>query len=142
MRNKSIHSVALGMLLLAAALAQQPQANPPAGQAPAAQTAPATFKAEANLVIVNVTVKDKSGKPIEGLRAEDFTVREDGKPQKIAVFEYQSISTVPEPPPQVTLEDQLKLPEAPKTTITSSTPGKIQYHNKRLMVFFFDFSSM
>ena len=116
---------------MAAALAQTPSA--PAG---------VTFKAEANLVIVDVTVKDKSGKAIEGLRPEDFTVREDGKPQKIAVFEYQRISSVPEPLPEITLEDQFKLPEAPKTTITSSTPGKIQYHDKRLMVFFFDFSSM
>ena len=47
-----------------------------------------------------------------------------------------------EPPPTLTLDDQLKLPEDPKTTITSSTPGQIQYHDKRLLVFFFDFSSM
>ena len=47
-----------------------------------------------------------------------------------------------EPPPALSLDDQLKLPEDPKTTITSSTPGHIQFHNKRLLVFFFDFSSM
>ena len=67
---------------------------------------------------------------------------EDGKPQKISVFEYQRISSKPEPPKELTLDDQFALPEAPKTTITSSTPGQIQYHDKRLMVFFFDFSSM
>ena len=48
----------------------------------------------------------------------------------------------PEPPPVLTLDDQLKLPEAPKTTITAEAPGKVQYHDKRLLVFFFDFSSM
>jgi VWFA-related protein len=42
----------------------------------------------------------------------------------------------------LTLDDQLKLPEDPRTTITSSTPGRIQFHDKRLLVFFFDFSSM
>ena len=79
---------------------------------------------------------------MEGLKAEDFTVLEDGKPQKISVFEYQRISSKPEPLKQLTLDDQFALPEAPKTTITSATPGQIQYHDKRLMVFFFDFSSM
>src|ERR1035438_5676884 len=106
-----------------------------------AQTAP-TFKANANLVIVNVSATDKAGLPVAGLKAEDFTVLEDGKPQKVSVFEYQRISSKPEPLNQLTLDDQFQLPEAPKTTITSATPGKIQYHDKRLMVFFFDFSSM
>lgn len=101
-----------------------------------------TFTSNSNLVIVDITAKDKSGKPVEGLRAEDFTVLEDNKPQKISVFEYQHITAEPEPPEPVTLDDQFKLPEAPKTEITAATPGKIQYHDKRLMVFFFDFSSM
>jgi VWFA-related protein len=105
------------------------------------QQGPAIFKTTSSLVIVDVTA-DKSGKPIEGLRVEDFTVLEDGKPQKISVFEYQKISTTPAPPPPITLEEQFKLPEAAKTTITAANPGKIQYHDKRLMVFFFDFSSM
>ncbi len=48
-----------------------------------------TFKANTNLVIVDVTAKDKAGMAIEGLKAEDFTVLEDGKPQKISVFEFQ-----------------------------------------------------
>jgi len=41
-------------------------------------------------VIVDVTVKDKSGKAIDSLTENDFTVLEDGKPQKIAVFEVQN----------------------------------------------------
>ena len=106
-----------------------------------AQT-PVTFKANSNLVIVNVTAKDKGGLPVEGLKADDFTVLEDGKPQKVSVFEYQRISSKPEPLKELTLDDQFQLPEAPKTTITSASPGQIQYHDKRLMVFFFDFSSM
>ena len=65
-------------------------------------------------MIVDVTAKDKAGRPIEGLHAEDFTVLEDGKPQKISVFEYQHISTEPEPPEQLKLDDQFKLPEAPE----------------------------
>ncbi len=74
------------------------------------------FSSSSNLVIVDVTVKDKSGKPIGGLKAGDFVVTEDGKPQKISVFEYQKLSSDPEPPPTLTLSDQLKLPDAPKTS--------------------------
>jgi VWFA-related protein len=101
-----------------------------------------TFTSNSNLVIVDATVKDKSGKVIEGLTQDDFTIFEDGKPQKVAVFEFQHLTMQSEPPPALSLDDQLKLPEDPKTTITSSTPGHIQFHNKRLLVFFFDFSSM
>ena len=101
-----------------------------------------TFTSSSNLVIVDVNIKDKAGRPIDGLKPEDLIVLEDGKPQKIAVFEFQKLSMIAEPPPTLTLDDQLKLPEDPKTTITSATPGRIQYHDKRLLVFYFDFSSM
>jgi VWFA-related protein len=102
----------------------------------------AKFTTNSNLVIVDVTVKDKSGKPIEGLKADDFQIFEDGKLQKTSVFEFQKLSQEAEPPPTLALSDQLKLPEAPKTSITAETPGQIQYHDKRLLVLFLDFSSM
>ena len=47
-----------------------------------------------------------------------------------------------QPPPTITLSDQIELPKVPVTAITAESPGQIQYHNKRLLVFFFDFSSM
>src|ERR1051326_1111457 len=114
---------------------QQPQPATPDNGTP-------IFRTRTNLVTVDVTVRDKSGKPIEGLKASDFAVLEDGKQQKLSVFEFQKLSTEPEPPPPLTLADQAELPKAPKTTITAEAPGQVQYHNKRLLVFLFDFSSM
>jgi TonB family protein len=43
------------------------------------------------LVIVNVTARDTSGNPIEGLTANDFVITEDGVPQHIMVFEFQKV---------------------------------------------------
>lgn len=133
---------ALAFLTVSSLGQQAPQK--PAATPPTVQTADGTvkFTATRNLVIVDVTVKDKSGKPIENLKQSDFTVSEDGKPQKVEIFEFQKLTDMPEPPPLVSLSDQIKLPEAPKTTITAEAPGQVQYHDKRLLVLFFDFSSM
>ncbi|MBI4903267.1 MAG: VWA domain-containing protein [Acidobacteria bacterium] len=123
---------AIALLLVASLAGQQPGNDPGIPK----------FTSTTSLVVVDVSVKDKSGKVIEGLKQEDFTVLEDGKPQKIGVFEFMQLSSEPDPPPPLSLNDQLALPETPKRTITVQKPGEVQYHNKRLLVFFFDFSSM
>src|SRR5437016_5937084 len=45
------------------------------------------IKVTSNLVSLDVIVKDKKGKPITDLKAEDFTVSENGVPQKIEFFD-------------------------------------------------------
>jgi len=105
-----------------------------------------TFRANTNLVIVNVAVKDKSGKPIEDLKKEQFTLLEDGKPQQISVFELERLNG-----------DTLPPLEVPATTLKSRGPGEIkaapapepappvkadQLKDRRLIAIFFDLSSM
>ncbi|MBZ5614208.1 MAG: VWA domain-containing protein [Acidobacteriia bacterium] len=45
-----------------------------------------TIRANTRMVMVDVVVTDKKGQPITGLKAEDFTMEENGKKQKIATF--------------------------------------------------------
>ena len=51
-----------------------------------------TFKTETKLVVVNVSVKDKSGKPVTTLKKEDIEIYEDGVKQDLAVFELEQLS--------------------------------------------------
>jgi VWFA-related protein len=45
------------------------------------------IKVSSSLVSLDVIVKDKKGKPVTDLKAEDFTVSENGVPQKITFFD-------------------------------------------------------
>jgi len=47
-----------------------------------AQDSDFVFHAETEIVLVNVTVRDKNGNFVRNLKPEDFNVLEDGKPQK------------------------------------------------------------
>src|SRR5580693_5926276 len=111
-----------------------------------AQDAPSpTFKTNTNLVIVNVAVKDKSGKAIEDLKKEQFTLLEDGKPQQISVFELQRLNgeTLPAiEAPAPTLKTHGPV-EAKPTPAEPPPPVKAdQLKDRRLIAMFFDLSSM
>jgi TonB family protein len=68
-------------------------APPPAPQNQGVPAAPLAslphFRAESNLVIVDVAASYPNGTSIGGLTASDFTVTEDGASQAIKIFEYQ-----------------------------------------------------
>src|SRR5213078_3278624 len=51
------------------------------------------IKVTSNLVSLDVIVKDKKGKPVTDLKAEDFTVTENGVLQKIEFFD-STLSTL------------------------------------------------
>jgi VWFA-related protein len=55
-----------------------------------------TLTVNARLVVLDVVVTDKAGNPVDGLRREDFTVYEDGKPQRLVSFEPPSAHVLPE----------------------------------------------
>jgi hypothetical protein len=82
--------------------APQPQAvpvDPRQGPAPPAATktatgGKATIRSTVSLVEIDVQVTNRDGKPVKGLKQEQFSVTEDGKAQKISTFEYNDIEQV------------------------------------------------
>jgi len=71
-------------------IAAQSSQSAPAASAPAADMDIPTLKVNVKLVNVFTNVTDATGAIVGGLAKEDFSISEDGRPQKIAVFERQS----------------------------------------------------
>jgi len=98
-------------LLIAVMAAAQ---RPPAQNTAVGPDGTVTFKTSTQLVIETVTVKDKSGKPIEGLTAKDFIITEDGVPQTIAFFEYQKLPEARTPPRRTQRSWSIPSPDSPR----------------------------
>jgi VWFA-related protein len=109
---------------------------------PSQQQSDYVFHAESDLVLVNVTVKDKSGKFVPGLKPEDFTILEDNKPQKIVSFDVENVDAVP----TLDVAQAKPLPEAASgetSPVASAAPQfDSQFKDRRLIVLFFDLSAM
>jgi VWFA-related protein len=129
------------------ALSAQEATPPP--QTPAPPKGTVKFEANAQLVVEDIIVKDKSGQPITGLKASDFIVLEDGKPQTVAFLEFQSLEETPAPM-QLSRrpedEPAVAVEQAPKPVtenqIAPGKPGDIKYRDRRLLAMFFDMTSM
>ena len=128
-------------LLLAAAYApaQQTGQNKPAGE-----SGTFTVTVKSQLVVETVVVKDKQGKHILGLTAQDFAITEDGAPQKITFCEHQNLAAnalpLPVAPPG---SEELKLyKRLARTQVTPEAPDSERYKNRRLLAFYFDMTAM
>lgn len=53
------------------------------------------FRSGRDVISVDVVVRDKSGAVVRGLTAADFEIREDGRPQDVASFSFEEITTRP-----------------------------------------------
>src|SRR5258708_7137344 len=74
------------------------------------------------LVLVDAVVTDKSGQRIKGLTKDDFTVLENGKPQKVSVFSFESVAPpaqqMPALPANVyTNRPEYDMPKGPLTLV-------------------------
>jgi VWFA-related protein len=109
-----------------------------------------TFKTETKLVVVNVSIKGKDGKPLTSLKKEDLEIYEDGVKQNLAVFELEQLSNdlltpvAAAPSTPVTLEERVERVQAPagQAVTTSAATAPVRHQDKRLVALFFDFSNM
>ena len=154
MMRKTIFTLGVAACLAISASAQQ-------GQKP---EQPPVFRGSTRLVVNTVTVRDRTGKVIEGLTAKDFVVTEDNERQDIAFVEFQRLVGEPPPPGVVAAAEPPAAapaaqaaaapaaaapPPAPAPEVSSvvanpiSTPasGDIKYRNRRLLIFYFDQSA-
>jgi VWFA-related protein len=85
-------AIASALALLASLSSPLQAQDPRNAQAPTAAegSTPFNLQVKSNLVVVRVLVRDAQGKPVDGLRKEDFRVLDSGKEQSIAQFESRS----------------------------------------------------
>ncbi len=105
-----------------------------------AQTA--KFTISTNVVVVNVTVLDRNGRPVENLTKHDFLLYEDGKPQTIQAVDFQNLNSQLLPPVQVKAPELLRSHNPQPEKPPAKTGGLSPYQDRRLLVLFFDFGSM
>ena len=129
----------LAAALLVSAIGAQPQTQP---QPAKDQQGLYKLRVATELVLVNVVARDKQGKFVTGLTKDDFTLLEDGKPQRISSFDFENLDITPlvagSGPSQLTVDGK----PAPPKPILSRKDAEEALSNKRAIVLFFDLSSM
>jgi VWFA-related protein len=109
-----------------------------------AQDAPVTgnytLKIQSEIVLTNVIVRDKkTGEVVKGLKASDFTIFENGKPQKLDTFDFENVDQIAQQQPQTTVSGEIS---ATALLNKAAHPDVVALRDHRLIVMFFDLSSM
>jgi VWFA-related protein len=131
-----VAAVALGFPGAAPAFAQQQAeqvSNTPQGGF--------TLKVNSDLVLTNVVVRDaKTGELVRGLTRDDFTISENGKQQQIDTFDFESVDMAT-PLNEATVSGLAAGVNAKgPTAVVVAKPEQLRNH--RLIVMFFDLTSM
>lgn len=122
-------SLLTGVALLCASLASQ-------------QAGDYTFRTTSDLVLVNVTVRDKSGNFLRGLKPEDFTILEDNKPQRVVSFDIENIDAVANlDVAQTEPLSGLSEKGSPSPAVAAPDTAKL-FKDRRLIVLLFDLTGM
>ncbi|HEX5283850.1 MAG TPA: VWA domain-containing protein [Bryocella sp.] len=141
---KHLLAAATGFAMLLGGSPQQaPAPAPPApdtqGTAVQQTAAGYTLSVNANIVLTNVVVRDrKTGALVKNLKASDFQIFENGKPQKIASFDYENVDEAAALA-EKTVSGKATIADLLERSF-GSDPEKLKDH--RLIVMFFDLSSM
>jgi VWFA-related protein len=142
MKNRARQAVAVlvivGFSLTSVPVSAQQQSVPPPPQSlPSGNLS--VLHTASNFVRIDVEVTDRSGKPITGLRADQFSLTDDGKRQKITNFSYSDIEKV-----ETAGAENAKPVVVP---VDNEEPAESEAVNdavrdRRMIVLFFDLTSM
>ena len=139
-RSGSLRLLAVLCVCAVSFLVLGPRSNPADGQAPRPKELP-TFRVQSNLVVVDVTVRDRKGNPIRDLKRSDFKILEDNVPQEIVTFSAESIPVTREE----TVEANEPKPKAAAINFGVTPAAEIKkedVQDKRLIILYFDLSSL
>jgi VWFA-related protein len=112
----------------------------PAGLGVNTNTGTFVFRKQTNVVLVDVRVWDRSGKPVTDLKQRDFRVYEDGVEQKINSFSLENVEELAKATGESAPPPVINLAKLPPTTPATQVTQALQNH--RLIVLFFDLTSM
>ncbi|MBV8630796.1 MAG: VWA domain-containing protein [Silvibacterium sp.] len=136
--TRRLPALCLAAALVTAALAVLAQQSTDQATTPP-QNQAYTLMVNSDLVLTNVVVRDKkTGEPVRGLTAKDFTILENGKPQTISSFDFESVDQAA-PLNEATITGQAG------RSIFNAKNGVArveELRNHRLIVLFFDLTSM
>lgn len=97
---------------------------------PQVAPAPDVIQGGTHVVLVNVVVKDKHGKPVDDLRRDDFVLRDNGQEQKITLFAVEAAGGKTAPP--ATPADRLTFTNRPPANTAAITVFLFDELNTRL----------
>ncbi|MGB6134296.1 MAG: VWA domain-containing protein [Acidobacteriaceae bacterium] len=134
MRSAKRLSTVFVALLLAAAVARPLRAQDQPGN-----QSTFTLRINSDVVLTNVVVRDrKTGEPVRGLTAKDFTIFENDKPQQITSFDSENVD-------QAAVLDEATISGTAENNLfrgNGTTATEEALHDRRLIVMFFDLTSM
>jgi VWFA-related protein len=133
-------ALALAGLLSSSVLAQQPA--PAQRQSTTQSQSLYTYRVTSELVLVSVSVRNKSGDLVRDLKQGDFTITEDGKAQKVLTFDVENTQNIAQA--STAGPEQAEVAETPLKTavLTADKVSRDSFRDRRMIVLFFDMSAM
>ena len=126
--------------VVAATIAFGPAVGVAQDQPQQTQAGSFTLKVQSDIVLTNVVVRDKkTGEVVKGLKASDFTILENGKPQKVASFDYQNVDEAAVLKEKTTVTGKATVADLLNNNFGANADA---LRDHRLIVMFFDLSSM
>jgi len=94
------------------------------------------LRSDTRVVEIDISVRDAQGKPVQGLRQEDFTILDNGKPRAFGIFRTYTVGTGDPAAAQPAQPDALPeaLPLQPNTFTNLGVPRQPSGHSTVILL--------